>query len=52
MRAIIFVLSTHGWEKALEEENDMQAVNHLVQRFATSLEHAGVETDEVYNKGV
>ena len=47
MRAIIFVLSTHGWEKALEEENDMQAVDHLVQRFATPLERAGVETDEV-----
>ena len=42
MRAIIFVLSTHGWEKALEEENDMQAVDHLVQRFATPLERSGV----------
>ena len=47
MRAIIFVLSTRGWEKAQEEENDMQAVDQLVQRFAIPLERAGVETDEV-----
>ena len=28
------MLSTHGWEKALEEDNDMVAIDHLVERFA------------------
>ena len=34
MRDIIFMLSTHGWEKALEEDNDMVAIDRLVERFA------------------
>ena len=49
MANIIFMLSTHGWEKALEEENYMAAIDCLVQRFtmAIPLQSAGVETEEV-----
>ena len=46
MQDIIFMLSTHGWEKALED-NDMSAVDRLVQRFTIPLQGAGVDTDEV-----
>ena len=47
MRDIIFMLSTHGWEKALEEDNDMAAIDRLVQRFAIPLQGAAVDTEEV-----
>ena len=47
MRDIIFMLSTHGWEKALEEDNEMAAIDRLVQRFTIPLQGAGVDTDEV-----
>lgn len=47
MRDIIFILSIHGWEKALEEDNDMAAIDCLVQRFTIPLQGAGVDTDEV-----
>ena len=49
LMADIFMLSTHGWEKALEDENDMAAIDCLVQRFTMGipLQSAGVETEEV-----
>ena len=47
MRDIIFMLSTHGWEKALEEDNDMAAIDRLVQRFTIPLQGAAVDTEEV-----
>lgn len=43
MRDIIFMLSSHGWEKLLEEENDMSAIDRLVERFTTPLEAAQVD---------
>ena len=47
MRDIIFMLSTHGWENALEEDNDMAAIDRLIQRFAIPLQGAAVDTEEV-----
>ena len=47
MRDIIFMLSTHGWEKALQEDNDMVAIDRLVQRFSIPLQGAGDDTDEL-----
>ena len=41
------MLSTHGWEKALEEENDMAAIEQLVARFAVPLQGARTNTDEM-----
>ena len=40
-------MSTHGWEKALEEDNDMAAIDRLVERFAVPLQGALVNTEEV-----
>ena len=47
-RDIIFTLSTYGWEKALEEENDLQAVDRIVERFTVPLESAGSNTAEIH----
>ena len=44
---VIFMLSTHGWEKALEENNDMAAINRLVERFAIPLQGAQANTDAI-----
>ena len=41
------MLSTHGWEKALEEDNDMAAIERLVERFAIPLQGALANTDEI-----
>ena len=46
-RDIIFMLSTHGWEKALEEDNDMAAITRLVKRFSIPLQGAQANTDEI-----
>ena len=48
MRDIIFVLSTSGWEKVIEEENDLQAVDRLVERFSVPLEGAGAELHKIH----
>ena len=48
IRDIIFTLRTHGWEKALEEENDLQAVDRVVERFTVPLEGAGANTAEIH----
>ena len=47
IRNIIFMLSTHGWEKALLEGNDMAAIKHLTERFSVPLEGAQANTDVV-----
>lgn len=44
IRDIIFVLSTHGWEKAMLEE-DMSAVERLVERFTVPLQGAEADID-------
>lgn len=33
MRDIVFVLGTQGWEKAVEENDSMEAIGRLVERF-------------------
>ena len=40
IRDIIFMLSTHRREKALEEDNDMAAIDCIVERFAVPLQGA------------
>ena len=47
MRDIIFLLSTHGWEKLVEDESDMTAIDRLAERFATPLKAAQANTDAV-----
>ena len=44
MRNIIFMLSSHGWEKAIEEDDNLAAIEStIVERFATLL--LGAEAD-------
>lgn len=47
IRDIIFMLSTHGWEKALKEDNDMAAIERLVERFTVPLKGAQADVDEI-----
>ena len=44
MRDIIFMLSLHGWDKLLEEDDDLTAIDRLVERFSTPLQGAEVNT--------
>ena len=47
MRDIIFVLSYHGWEKLLEEENDLTAIDRLMERFSVTLQGAQVDVNVI-----
>jgi len=49
MRDIIFMLSSHGWEKLIEEGNDidMSAIDRLVNRFTAPLEGAQADPDVI-----
>ena len=38
MRDIIFVLGTQGWEKAVEEDDSMDAIHWIVKRFTVPLQ--------------
>ena len=40
MRDIIFMLASHNWEKLIVDDNDMAAIDRLVERFASPLEGA------------
>ncbi len=50
MRDVIFASTTQGWEKAIEEENDLQAVDRLVKRFSVPLESAGAQLLAIHNE--
>ncbi len=47
MRDIIVFLSSHGWEKLVEEGDDLSAIDRLVERFATPLQSAEANTDVI-----
>ena len=47
MRDIIFMLSSHGWEKAIEEEDDLAAIERLAEQFATPLLGAEANTNAI-----
>lgn len=47
MRDITFMLSSHGWEKAIEEQDDLAAIERLVERFATPLLGAEADTNVI-----
>ena len=44
MRDIIFMLSSHGWEKSIQEEDDFAAIDRLVIRFTLPLQAAQADT--------
>ena len=39
--------SLHGWEKAIEEENDLTATERLLELFATPLRGAEADTNVI-----
>ena len=43
MRDIVFMLSLHDWEKLVQKENDLAAIDRLVEQFSTPLQ--GAEAD-------
>ena len=43
-------MTTQGWEKAIEEENDLQAVDRLVERFSVPLGSAGAQLLAIHNE--
>ena len=47
MRDIIFMLSSHGWEKFIEEEDDLAAIDRLIERFEIPLQGAQADTDVI-----
>ena len=46
-RDIIFVL-THGWQKAVDEYDPLEAVDRLVQNFSILLESTGADVGEIH----
>ena len=47
MRDIIFVLGTQGWEKAVEEDDSMDAINRIVERFTVPLQGASANIEVI-----
>ena len=49
MRDIIFMLSSHGWEKVVEESSDpdLSAIDRLTTRFTTPLQEAGATVEDI-----
>ena len=47
MRDIVFMLGTQGWEKAVEENDSMEAISRLVERFAVPLQAASADIEEI-----
>ena len=45
---IIFMLSSHGWDKLLED--DLAAIERLVERFSTPLQGTEANTDVIKEK--
>ena len=48
LRDIIFILATQGWQKALDENNPLEAVDRLVQQFTIPLQGAGADIAEIH----
>ena len=46
MRDIIYMLSLYGWEKVLEEDKVLAAIDKLVERFGTPLQSAETNIDD------
>uniref|UniRef100_A0A1X7V1N3 HAT C-terminal dimerisation domain-containing protein n=1 Tax=Amphimedon queenslandica TaxID=400682 RepID=A0A1X7V1N3_AMPQE len=47
MRDIVFVLRTQGWEKAVEENDSMEAITRLTERFAIPLEDTAADVGQI-----
>jgi len=45
LRDIIFVLASQGWQKVVDEEEDLGAIDRLAEHFRLPLEKAGTMID-------
>ena len=48
LRDIIFVLASQGWQKVVDEEEDLGAIDRLAEHFRLPLEKAGTIIDEIH----
>ena len=46
LRDIIFILATEGWQKAIDEKDDLKAVDRDVENFIIPLQAANVVVEE------
>ncbi len=49
-RNIVFVLASQGWQRALDEKHDLNAVDRLAVHFAVPLEASGVTVQEIHSE--
>ena len=49
LRDIVFVLATQGWQKAVDENDSLEAIDRLVQQFSIPLESAGADKGEIHS---
>ena len=47
-RDIIIVLATQGWQKLVDDEDSLDAVDRLATQFSTPLQGAGVQLEEIH----
>ena len=50
LRDIIFVLASQGWQKAVEEEDSLEAIDRLVEQFSIPLESAGADISAIHGE--
>ena len=50
LRDIIFVLATQGWQKAVDEMDDLKAIDRLVDRFSIPLKGANTQVEEIHSE--
>ncbi len=48
LRDIIFVLTTQGWKKAVDEMNDLKSIDRLVDKFISPLNGADAQVKEIH----
>ena len=47
LRDVIFVLASQGWQKVMDENEDLGAISRLAEHFRVPLERANTEIDEI-----
>ena len=47
-RNVIFILATEGWQKAIDEKDDLKAVDRVVENFIIPLQAANVVVEEIH----
>ena len=50
LRDIILVLATQGWQKLLDEDNTLDAIDRLVEHFSYPLTNAGICIEKIHSE--